>query len=268
MAELLEESQNLESTTVKIDRTAATVKGGRRFSFGALVVVGDRNGSVGLGYGKAPGVPAAIEKAQKDARKQIKRIEVKGRTIPHPVTGRFGSSQVRLIPAAPGTGVVAGGTVRAVLEMAGVQDCLTKAYGSTNQKNLTKAVMEGLLRLRTREEIARIRGVEIEQSTVDEMLEQGERYLFESSGEKKAEAPINVVGKGKGGGRGRRGGGRADARGPRSSQPAEQTAEKGGETDSTGTPKETVSQDATVEQPAESQSTESPAAESPSTESK
>ena len=256
MAELLEESQNLESTTVKIDRTAATVKGGRRFSFAALVVVGDRRGNVGIGYDKAPGVPAAIEKAQKDARKHIQKVEIKGRTIPHPITGRFGSSQVRLIPAAPGAGVVAGGTVRAVLEMAGVQDCLSKAYGSTNQKNLTKAVMQGLLQLRTREVIAKMRGIEIDKSTVDEMLEQGERYLFQSSGEKKAEAPVNVVGKGKGGGRGGRrgGGGRADARGPRSAAPEQQTTEKGGATDSTATPKEAVSQDATVEQPAESES--------------
>src|SRR5690606_19243445 len=146
--------------------TATVVKGGRRFSFAALVVVGDRRGNIGLGYGKAPGVPNAIEKAQKEARKNMVHIELKDSTIPHPVTGRYCSSIVRLVPAAPGTGVIAGGTVRAVLEMAGMQDCLTKAYGSTNQKNLCKAVVEGLLRLRRRRDIARLRGVEIAQSTV------------------------------------------------------------------------------------------------------
>ncbi len=144
MAEMLEESQGLESTTVGIYRTATVVKGGRRFSFAAMVVVGDRRGSVGIGYGKAGGVPVAIEKAQKDAKKNIVHITLKGGTLPHPILGKFGASSVRLLPAAPGTGVIAGGTVRAVLEMVGVQDCLTKAYGSTNQKNLCKATIEGL----------------------------------------------------------------------------------------------------------------------------
>ncbi len=210
-AEMIEEHQSLESTTVGIFRTATVVKGGRRFSFAALVVVGDRRGNIGLGYGKAPGVPAAIEKAQKEARKNMVHLELKASTIPHPVSGKFCSSQVRLLPAAPGTGVIAGGTVRAVLEMAGVQDCLTKAYGSTNQKNLCKAVIDGLSKLRLRQDIARLRGVEIAKSTVDELLEVGQRYMpKKAASSEKAAAPVNLVGKDKGGRKGgpRRGGGR------------------------------------------------------------
>lgn len=180
MAEFLSDSQALESTTVKINRTAATVKGGRRMSFSALVVVGDRQGSVGIGYGKAPGVPAAIEKAQKDARKNLTRIQLNGGTITHPIIGRFGASEVKLIPAAPGTGVIAGGTVRAVLEMAGVQDCLTKSYGSTNEINVVKAVLKGLSSLRTRDQVAAWRNVTIESTTVDEVIAEGKRYLRES----------------------------------------------------------------------------------------
>lgn len=223
MAEILDHAQDLESTTVGIYRTAAVVKGGRRFSFAALVVVGDRHGKLGIGYGKAPGVPAAIEKAQKDARKSLKTVTLKEGTIPHPVTARFGASTVKLIPAAPGTGVIAGGTVRAVLELAGVKDCLTKAYGSRNQKNLCKAAFEGLLALRSKESIAELRGVELDQSHVEEILELGQRFMPEppaDSGDK-AKGPVNVVGKerggkGKGGGRGRggrggRGGGQADS---------------------------------------------------------
>ena len=197
MAERLEESQGLESTTVGINRTATTVKGGRRMSFSALVVVGDRNGSVGIGYGKGRGVPIAIEKAQKDAKKNIFKVSMRGGTLTHPTTGRFSASKVRLIPAAPGTGVIAGGTVRAVLEMAGVRDCLTKAYGSTNNINLSKAVVQGLKGLRTREDIARLRGVEIETSTVDEMLETSRRSMSEQTSETAAAASEKTTGKGK-----------------------------------------------------------------------
>ncbi|MEM6553480.1 MAG: 30S ribosomal protein S5 [Planctomycetota bacterium] len=171
MPEVLDASTALESTTVAINRTSTTVKGGRRLSFSALVVVGDRGGSVGVGYGKGRGVPVAIEKAQKAARKNIFKITNNAGTIPHVVVGKYLSSKVRLIPAAPGTGVIAGGTVRAVLEMAGIQDCLTKAYGSTNKANLCKAVVDALKQLRSREEIASFRGVEIVSSAVDEMLE-------------------------------------------------------------------------------------------------
>lgn len=171
---------NLESTTVGIYRTSAVVKGGRRFSFGALVVVGDRNGTVGLGYGKGRGVPAAIEKAQKDARKHLMKIKRNGTTIPHPVQGRFGASKVRLIPAAPGTGVIAGGTVRAVLEMAGINDCLSKSFGSTNQKNLTKAVLDGLLSVQTREKVNELRGVEIATTVVDDKIAIGQKFVVKT----------------------------------------------------------------------------------------
>lgn len=204
MAELLDESGGLESTTIGIYRTAATVKGGRRFSFSALVVVGDRNGNVGLGYGKAPGVPAAIEKAQKAAKKRIVRITLQERTLPHEVHGKFKASKVKLIPAAPGTGVIAGATVRAVLEMAGVHDCLTKSMGSNNQINLAKATMDGLLSMLTKKQIQALRGVEIEASHVDEILEAGRRFAPTSTATKKAEAPkAKEAPKGKGRGKGK-----------------------------------------------------------------
>lgn len=209
MAEMIEESQGLESTTVGIYRTATVVKGGRRFSFAAMVVVGDRRGTIGIGYGKAGGVPAAIEKAQKDAKKRMLKVILKAGTIPHPVIGRFGASSVRLIPAAPGTGVIAGGTVRAVLEMAGVQDCLTKAYGSTNQKNLCKACVEGLLGLRAKDTVAALRGVAIESTTVEEMLTAGQRYIPQRGDVAlRAKGPVNTVDqKAARGGRGGRSGG-------------------------------------------------------------
>ena len=180
MAEVLEGSQALESTTVAINRTATTVKGGRRMSFSALVVVGDRNGKVGVGYGKGRGVPAAIEKAQKAAKRNLFSVGARADTLPHAVLGRFGASSVKLIPAAPGTGVIAGGTARAVLEMAGIKDVLTKAYGSTNAINLTKAVVNGLQQLRSREDIAALRGVEIGSSQVDEMLATARKTMQES----------------------------------------------------------------------------------------
>jgi small subunit ribosomal protein S5 len=176
MAEFIEESSGLESTTIGIYRTSATVKGGRRFAFGALVVVGDRNGSVGLGYAKAPGVPNAIEKAQKYARKNMRRITLQEGTLPHGVTGKFSASSVKILPASPGTGVIAGGTLRAVLEMAGVRDCLTKCFGSTNQKNMAKAAMDGLEGLRNREKIQALRGVELPRTIVEEKLEAGRRW--------------------------------------------------------------------------------------------
>lgn len=210
MAERLsDESQDLESTTVGIYRTAAVVKGGRRFSFSALVVVGDRRGRVGLGYGKAPGVPAAIEKAQKAARKSLHKITLLDGTLPHAVTARFGASLVKLIPAAPGTGVIAGATARAVLEMAGVQDCLTKSFGSNNPKNLAKAVLAGLNSLQSKEEIAAIRGVELDSTQIEELLSAGSRFAPTSAAQEAdvAKGPINTVGQKNKGGRGRGGGG-------------------------------------------------------------
>jgi small subunit ribosomal protein S5 len=152
----------IEERVVKIRRCAAVVKGGRRFSFNALVVVGDQHGRVAWGYGKANEVPPAVEKASKDAQESMRRqqrIQMKGATIPHRVIGRFGSSRVVLVPAGPGTGVKAGPGVRDVLEACGIQNILTKTHGSTNPINLVKATIQGLLMLRTREEVARLRGV-------------------------------------------------------------------------------------------------------------
>lgn len=188
MAETLtaESTSALESTTVGIYRTATVVKGGRRFSFAALVVVGDRRGNVGIGYGKAPGVPAAIEKAQKDARKQLFHIALHQGTLPHPITGRHGAAKVLLAPAAPGTGVVASGTVRAVLEMAGVNDCLTKCHGSTNKKNVAKAVINGLKALQQKDEVAARRGVEITSTEVEEKIEAARKFMAETAGEEAA----------------------------------------------------------------------------------
>jgi small subunit ribosomal protein S5 len=152
----------LEDRVVKIRRCAAVVKGGRRFSFNALVVVGDRKGRVAVGYGKANEVPPAVEKATKDAQetmKRQKRISMRGDTIPHRVIGRFGGSRVILVPAGPGTGVKAGPGVRDVLEVAGIHNILTKVHGSSNPINLVKATIAGLMLLRTREEVSRLRGV-------------------------------------------------------------------------------------------------------------
>ena len=177
MAEFLDEAGAIESTTVGVYRAAATVKGGRRFSFSALVVVGDRDGSVGVGYGKANQVPPAIEKAQKEARRRMKLYPLQGRTIPHAVNGRFGACQVRLVPASPGTGVIAGAAVRAPLEMLGVQDCLTKSFGSNNAKNLVKAVINGLDQLRSREGVQRLRKLELEKTEVEEAIEHGQAFM-------------------------------------------------------------------------------------------
>src|ERR671939_1372433 len=152
----------LEERVVKIRRCAAVVKGGRRFSYNALVVVGDRHGKVACGYGKANEVPPAVEKAVKDAQETMRRqpkIQLKGETIPHRVVGRYGSSRVVMVPAGPGTGVKAGPGVRDVLELCGVRNILTKVHGSTNPINLVKATIAGLLELRTRDEVARLRGV-------------------------------------------------------------------------------------------------------------
>ena len=149
----------MEERVVKIRRCAAVIKGGRRFSFNALVVVGDKHGRVSWGYGKANEVPPAVEKGVKDAHKQMNRVNLKGGTIPHLVTGRFGAARVVMLPASPGTGVIAGGAVRAVVQAAGITDILTKSYGSTNKLNLVKAAIDALKQLRTKDEVARLRGV-------------------------------------------------------------------------------------------------------------
>ncbi len=156
-----QEETVLEDTVVKVFRCAKVVKGGRRFSFAALVVVGDRSGTVGVGYGKAKEVPMAVEKGIKDAKKSLHKIPLVGRTIPHQVIGRYGATKVVLVPASPGTGVIAGSSTRAALEYAGVQDVLTKVYGSTSAKNVVKATLNGLLKLRSKETVEALRGVKI-----------------------------------------------------------------------------------------------------------
>jgi small subunit ribosomal protein S5 len=147
---------------VKVFRCAKVVKGGRRFSFAALVVVGDRSGTVGIGYGKANEVPQAVEKAVKDAKKTMYRVPLDGRTLPHQVSGKYRATRIVMVPASPGTGVIAGSSARAVLEYAGIQDVLTKIYGSTSAKNVVKATIDGLLKLRDKDTIASLRGVAVE----------------------------------------------------------------------------------------------------------
>ncbi|MCP3903334.1 MAG: 30S ribosomal protein S5 [Planctomycetes bacterium] len=196
MAEFLDEAGAIESTTVGVYRTAATVKGGRRFSFSALVVVGDRSGRVGMGYGKANQVPPAIEKAQKEAKRRMKPFALTDRTIPHAVTGTYGACRVRLIPASPGTGVIAGAAVRAPLEMVGIQDCLTKSFGSNNSKNLVKAVLNGLEQLRSREMVQALRGQHLEPTEVELAIERGRSFFAPDtvpSGEGEGEAEGGAV---------------------------------------------------------------------------
>ena len=146
---------------VFINRCAKVVKGGRRFSFAALAVVGDGKGKVGIGYGKANEVPMAVEKATKDARKSLIKVVLKGTTIPHQVKGTAGASTVILVPARPGTGVTAGKSVRPCVELAGITDILTKAYGSTSPKNLVKATIAALRQLQNREQVEGARGVQL-----------------------------------------------------------------------------------------------------------
>lgn len=164
MAETATQNESAEHV-VQIRRCACVVKGGRRFSFAALVVVGDRNGRLGWGYGKAPEVPQAVEKAVKQAERKMVRVNLQqikpGVTVPHEITGRFGASKVLLLPASPGTGLIAGGCVRAVLDAAGLTDILTKSKGSNTPLNLVKATFDGLQRLQSLEEVQRLRGVKL-----------------------------------------------------------------------------------------------------------
>ena len=164
------EGGDLQESVVAINRSAKVVKGGRRFSFSALAVVGDRRGRVGLGYGKANEVPPAVEKSISDAKKNLVRIPLKGDTIPHEIIGRFGAARVFMRPAGPGTGVIAGGGVRAVCQMVGIRNILTKAMGSTNPVNLVKAAMNGLMNLKNAKDVSRLRGVAIEEQVQEQPI--------------------------------------------------------------------------------------------------
>jgi small subunit ribosomal protein S5 len=155
------EGLELQERVVKVNRSAKVVKGGRRFGFSALVVVGNGQGVLGLGFGKAAEVPVAVEKAVSDAKKRLVRVSLRGTTVPHASVTSYRASTVKLLPAAPGTGIIAGSAVRAVLESAGVRDVLSKAIGSTNGVNLAKAAFEGLISMRTRKAVAERRGVGI-----------------------------------------------------------------------------------------------------------
>ena len=163
-----EQISEFKEKLVAVNRVSKTVKGGRNMRFSALMVVGDEKGRVGCGMGKAAEIPEAIRKGLDAAKKEMRTIPLAGTTIPHEVTGVFGTGKVKLLPAPEGTGVIAGGPVRAVLEAAGIRDIVTKSIGSNNKINMVKATLEGLKQLRSAEEVARLRG-----KTVEEILGEG-----------------------------------------------------------------------------------------------
>ena len=196
MARIDPSKLNLEEKVVQINRVAKVVQGGRRFSFSAVVVVGDGNGNVGAGIGKAGEVPEAIRKGVEDAKKNLVKVPLVGSTIPHEVHRHYGAAKVMLKPASAGTGVIAGGSVRSVVEAAGIRDLLSKAQGSTNPINVVRATMECLTALRSADEIAGLRG-----RTAEQLL--GKRRAELARTPHEIPERREPMGSGPGGGRGR-----------------------------------------------------------------
>lgn len=231
-----------EEKVIGVTRTAAVVKGGRRFSFTAVVVMGDMKGVIGLGQGKAREVPNSIEKAVRDARKNLVRFPLRGDTIPHAVWGRFGASRVYLRPAAPGTGIKAGATVRSVAEALGIRNILTKAYGSRNPMNLVKAVLDGLSNLRSKEEVFKLRGLPVLPDRDRPKLEPIEEIRARERREKGDKPQRGEKRDGKGGERGQtrgrgKGKGKAEGEAPKAAGEAPKADESKPEGDKPAEPK-------------------------------